>query len=41
VVKRYAQGRVVDIERRIVDSTPARVETLRCRSHGVGWKICQ
>jgi transposase-like protein len=36
VVKRYAQRRVVDIERRIVDGTPARVETLRHRSHGDG-----
>jgi transposase-like protein len=36
VVKRYAQRRVVDIERRIVDGTPARVETLRRRSHGAG-----
>jgi transposase-like protein/IS1 family transposase len=36
VVKRYAQRRVVDIERRIVDGTPARVETLRHRSYGDG-----
>src|SRR3989442_4315615 len=36
VVKRYAQRRVVDVERRIVDGTPARVETLRRRSHGDG-----
>jgi transposase-like protein len=36
VVKRYAQRRVVDIERRIVDGTPAGVETLRRRSHGAG-----
>ena len=36
VVKRYAQRRVVDVERRIVDGTPARVETLRRRSHGAG-----
>ena len=36
VVKRYAQRRVVDVERRIVDGTPARVETLRCRSQGNG-----
>jgi hypothetical protein len=36
VVKRYAQRRVVDIERRSVDGTPARVETLRRRSHGAG-----
>jgi transposase-like protein/IS1 family transposase len=36
VVKRYAQRRVVDIERRIVDGTPARVETLRRRAQGDG-----
>src|SRR5438128_1253611 len=36
VVKRYAQRRVVDVERRIVDGPPARVETLRRRSHGAG-----
>jgi IS1 family transposase len=36
VVKRYAQRQVVAIERRIVDGTPARVETLRYRSHGDG-----
>ena len=36
VVKRSAQRRVVDVERRIVDGTPARVETLRRRSHGAG-----
>jgi transposase-like protein/IS1 family transposase len=36
VVKRYAQRRVIDVERRIVDGTPVRVETLRCRSHGNG-----
>jgi transposase-like protein len=36
VVKRYAQRRVVDVERRIVEGTPARVETLRRRSHGAG-----
>jgi transposase-like protein/IS1 family transposase len=36
VVKRYAQRRVVDVERRIVDGTPARVESLRRRSHGAG-----
>jgi len=36
VVKRYVQGRVVDVERRIVDGTPARVETLRRRSQGHG-----
>jgi transposase-like protein len=36
VVKRYAQRRIVDVERRIVDGTPARVETLRRRSQGDG-----
>ena len=36
VVKRYAQRRVVDVERRIVDGTPARVETLRRRAQGNG-----
>jgi IS1 family transposase len=36
VVKRYVQRRVVDVERRIVDGTPARVETLRRRSQGDG-----
>jgi IS1 family transposase len=36
VVKRYAQRRVVDVERRLVDGTPARVEALRRRSHGAG-----
>ena len=36
VVKRYAQRRVVDVEHRIVDGTPARVETLRRRSQGDG-----
>jgi transposase-like protein/IS1 family transposase len=36
VVKRYAQRRVVAVERRIVEGTPARVETLRRRSHGDG-----
>src|SRR5262245_38128011 len=36
VVKRYAQRRVVDVERRIVDGTPARVETLRHRAQGDG-----
>jgi transposase-like protein/IS1 family transposase len=36
IVKRYAQRRVVDVERRIVDGTPARVEMLRRRSHGKG-----
>lgn len=36
VVKRYAQRHVVDVERRLVDGTPARVETLRRRAHGEG-----
>lgn len=36
VVKRYMQRRVVDVERRIVDGTPARVETLRRRAQGDG-----
>jgi transposase-like protein/IS1 family transposase len=36
VVKRYTQRRMVDVERRIVDGTPARVETLRRRSQGHG-----
>ena len=36
VVKRTAQRRVVDVARRIVNGTPARVETLRRRSYG-GW----
>ena len=36
VVKRYAQRRVVEVERRIVEGTPVRVETLRRRSQGVG-----
>jgi transposase-like protein len=36
VVKRSVQRRVVDIERRIVAGTPARVETLRRRSQGGG-----
>jgi transposase-like protein len=36
VVKRYVQRRVVDVERRIVDGTPTRVETLRRRSQGDG-----
>jgi transposase-like protein len=36
VVKRYAQRRVVDVECRIVDGTPACVETLRRRSQGNG-----
>jgi transposase-like protein/IS1 family transposase len=36
VVKRYERRRVVDTERRIVDGTPVRVETLRRRSQGAG-----
>ena len=36
VVKRSAPRRVVDVERRIVEGTPARVETLRRRSQGDG-----
>jgi len=36
VVKRYAMRRVVDIERRIVAGTQARIETLRRRSQGDG-----
>jgi transposase-like protein len=36
VVKRYARRHVVDVERRIVDGTPARVETLRRRAQGEG-----
>ena len=36
VVKRYERRRVVDTERRIVEGTPARVETLRRRSPGGG-----
>src|SRR5438876_1696423 len=36
VVKRSEQRRVVATERRIGDGTPARVETLRRRSHGDG-----
>src|SRR5688572_25577274 len=36
VVKHYAHRRVVEVERRIVDGTPARVETLRRRSQGDG-----
>jgi hypothetical protein len=35
-VKRYAQRRVVDVERRGIAGTPARVETLRRRSQGDG-----
>lgn len=36
VVKRYARRRVIDVERRIVAGTPARVETLRRRAQGGG-----
>jgi hypothetical protein len=36
VVQRYAQRRVVDVERRVVAGTPARLETLRRRSQGDG-----
>ena len=36
VVKRYAQRRVVDVECRIVDGTPARVETRRRGAQGDG-----
>ena len=36
VVKRYERRRVVETDRRIVAGTPARVETLRCRSQGGG-----
>lgn len=36
VVKRYAQRRVVAVDRRIVDGAPARVETLRRRAQGDG-----
>ena len=36
VVKRYAQRHVVDVERRILEGTPARVEPLRRRSQGDG-----
>ena len=36
VIKRYERRRVVATERRLVDGTPARVETLRRRSHGDG-----
>jgi transposase-like protein len=36
VVKRYERRRVVETTRRIVDGTPARVETLRRRSQGDG-----
>src|SRR5215510_869685 len=36
VVKRYERRRVVATERRIIDGTPARVETLRRHSQGEG-----
>jgi hypothetical protein len=36
VIKRYARRRVVETERRLIDGTPARVETLRRRSQGKG-----
>jgi transposase-like protein len=36
VVKRYERRRVVETDRRLVDGTPARVETLRHRSQGDG-----
>jgi IS1 family transposase len=36
VIKRYERRRVVAADRRIVDGTPARVETLRRRSQGDG-----
>jgi transposase-like protein len=36
VVKRDERRRMVETERRLVDGTPARVETLRRRSHGDG-----
>jgi hypothetical protein len=36
VVKRDERRRVVEAERRILDGTPARVETLRRRSQGDG-----
>jgi transposase-like protein len=36
VIKRYERRRVVETERRIIDGTPARVETLRRRSQGKG-----
>src|SRR5262245_57555045 len=36
VIKRYERRRVVEIERRIVAGTPARVETLRRRAQGGG-----
>jgi transposase-like protein/IS1 family transposase len=36
VVKRYERRRVIETERRMIDGTPARVETLRRRSQGEG-----
>jgi transposase-like protein/IS1 family transposase len=36
VVKRYERRRVIETERRIIDGTPVRVETLRRRSQGDG-----
>jgi transposase-like protein len=36
VVKRYERWRVIETERRIIEGTPARVETLRRRSQGGG-----
>ena len=36
VVKRYERRRVIETERRILEGTPARVETLRRRSQGEG-----
>ena len=36
VVKRYERRRGVETDRRIIDGTPARVETLRRRSQGDG-----
>jgi transposase-like protein/IS1 family transposase len=36
VVKRYERRRVVETERRVIDGTPARVETLRHQSQGEG-----
>jgi transposase-like protein len=36
VIKRYERRRVVETERRLIDGTPARVETLRRRSQGDG-----
>ena len=39
VVKRYERRRVVATERRLIEGTPARVETLRRRSQGDGGSI--